>query len=80
MKSTVEILKSNFANIICGEDVLEAAEKSMNQQSIDFGGWLLANCDVVLDSDDAWIWEFLGTAYNTKEMFEIYLKDNDSNN
>ena len=80
METTVEILKNNFANIICGEDVLEAAEKSMKQQSIDFGRWLLANCDIILDGDGAWIWEFLGVAYNTEEIFEIYLKENDPNN
>lgn len=48
-----------------------------NQQSIDFGRWLLANAEVKLDSGGLWIWNYAGKDINTDEIFEIYLKENE---
>lgn len=52
------------------------------QQSIKFGQWVLTECDVVLDKNEVWTWQYIkdGINYTTEELFEIYLKENDSNN
>jgi hypothetical protein len=36
--------------------------------------------EVKLDKDMAWIWNYADKDINTAEIFEIYLKENDSNN
>ena len=82
MQTSEEVLKEyiDFEDVNGSETVellpltiVDCMEEYTTQRSIDFGRWLLANVDIKLDSDGAWIWEFGGECKNTAEMFEIYL-------
>lgn len=58
-------------------EIVPMAQECAKQQAIDFGRWLLANADIVLDSNDAWSWN-TDKNVTTEEAFEQYLKENES--
>lgn len=67
-----------FANKLDNEEIQNlhfGMQEYVNQQSIDFGRWLLAEAEIVLDKDGTWLWNYDNKDLNTAELFEIYLKE-----
>lgn len=78
MKSKSEIIEGleTYDTGLCISDIEEAMQVYANQQSIDFGRWLLAETEIVLDKNGAWLWNYCDKDLNTSELFDIYIKEN----